>query len=425
MESLGRLPAGIGDLLPEERERIESVGAGLGRLFAAWGYRRVEPPAFEYYATFSTGSPGFSEERAYRFLDRDGQLLALRPDMTTGIARMVARESVVFKAAATESPLPLRLRYEGVVFRNELQGSGRSHTLCQAGVELIGAPGLEADAEVIGLACEAVRKAGLADARLVLGHAGLAWGAAVAGSPPQGRSDVAGAFRKAVAAKDMVSLEGILEPGLAELFLGGPYALGEAVAVLARLRERSGPGQLADGAAELEALLALLPGYGVDDAWLDLALLRDLDYYTGAVFELVCPGKPEAIAGGGRYDSLLARFGSDLPATGFAVNLSLASSSAPRASGRPERVAVAWSTSQDRITALSLARSLRSGGAVAETLPGAGDVRRLLGRAAARGCSRLILVAGGGCREVRVGASSGASSGGRPPLMATGWGGIH
>lgn len=384
----------------EPRERLAGK---LNRLFAAWGYRFVEPPLVEDLATFRQSSPGLSDERVYRFLDHESRLLALRPDMTAGIARMVAlglagtTRDLAGRLLPAADVFPLRLRYEGSVFRNEAPGSGRSRAIRQAGVELIGDGGLEADAEVIALAVAAAQAAGASEACLVLGHVDLAWGAfALAGAGPAAKT----VFRRAIADRDLVALESLLGLELAGLFAGGPYALADAVKLLDSLAAPGG--DLAAAAAQVRSLLESLPAYGVHDALLDLSLLRDLDYYSGVVFELIQPGQAEPLAGGGRYDRLLGQFGRDLPATGFALNLDVAAPAPGRLAEAMSRYAVAWEKGADRAPALAIAASLRADGLVVESLAAGLSLREAMARARSRGCGRLLHVSDGGYREVRL-----------------------
>jgi len=392
-----RLPAGTHDQGPAEREKTAYLAAKLASLFAVWGYCLVEPPVFEYYETFRTGAPSFAEQRAYRFLDRNGRLLALRPEMTTGIARMVA------SAVAGRSPepgqlggMPLRLAYQGPVFRNEPAGAGRPHSFWQAGIELIGETAPEADAEVIALAAASARALGFGEVRVVMGHAGLAWKALSAcGADPGGGGE---RFRAIVANRDLVGLEQLLGRPMASLFAGGPYGPAEAPAVLARLAGLSE--DLSADAGAVGLLLNAVAGYGCPDVALDLVLLRDLDYYTGAVFDLLVPGLAEPLGGGGRYDRLLARFGARLAATGFALNLSAAAALSPAARPKRTRVAVASANRDELPLALQAAEALRGIGQIVEVIPGDADLRGAMRAAAGHGIRKLLYFEEKAYREI-------------------------
>lgn len=432
--SLGRLPVGVFDQEPAQREAAESIARRLTSLFFSWGYRQVEPPVFEYYETFRAGGAAFSEERVYRFLDRGGMLLALRPDMTTGIARMMASRLLGIDPALHA---PSRLCYAGPVFRCEATGSGRPHTFYQAGIELIGRAGpatdtgagagadsaqdagasadadadADSDAETVALALAAVSVAipGTPPARVVLGHAGLAWQALGAtGGLSAERSAL---FRAAAANRDLVSLHDLLGPQLAALLAGGPYPWPGLRSVLSALRAAAP--QLAQTATGLEDMFAALADHGVRDMVLDLTLLRDLDYYTGMVFEIVVPGLAAPIAGGGRYDELMGRFGTSLPATGFALDVgaAVAAATAGRSAGaalpasRLGVVARADASPASRRSAVALASALRAQGYQIQTDLRPAPVSEALRRARALGAARLWLCEetdGGGYREIRV-----------------------
>ena len=158
-----QVPEGVKDRLPREAARLSGLGERLLGAFAAWGYRPVTTPAFEFVETVSAGLTAAIREDLYQFFDRRGRTLALRPDMTTPIARLVAT-----KLAA--EPLPLRLSYWADVFRHQGRKSGALHEVWQAGVELVGAAGATADAEVVALACEALAATGLEGYKVGLGH---------------------------------------------------------------------------------------------------------------------------------------------------------------------------------------------------------------------------------------------------------------
>jgi ATP phosphoribosyltransferase regulatory subunit len=411
-----RLPEGLEDQLPDQSELTESLTASLGRLMASWGYRRVEPPLIEHVATFMTagcddpwddmarGADCVHEgacsasPRMYAFLDGEGRMLALRPDMTAGVARLVA-QSMAPSTGRRLGDLPLRLRYEGVVLRREMRGSGRAHAIRQAGAELVGLPGLEADAEVIALAWESALAAGISDVRLVVGHVRLLAGAAATPN-----------LRAALAQRDMVSIEGVLGPEQAELYVGGPYPPDEAPQVLGRLaaaaaRASAGADSVdapRDAASQLQALSALLADYGLPGPWVDPALQRDAGYYTGVVFDLLSPSVSGPVAGGGRYDELLRRFGYCAPATGFAMDLSAATPAGAAAPALAPRFSLTWADEAGRAQALALARRLRARGHLVETLFGPADIATALAAAERSSSARLLYVGSQGYSEIRV-----------------------
>jgi len=309
-----QVPEGVRDRLPGEAARMRRLSAQLDGVFRAWGYREVATPVFEYLEALAAGAGKWARtEDLYQFFDRKGRTLALRPDMTTPIARLVATR-------LAGEPLPLRLSYFAPVFRHRDPRAGAASEIWQAGVELVGAPGEVADAEVIALACAAVKAAGLEGFRIGLGHVGIVEGLfQFAGVSPEAEAEL----KEAMVARDLVAFEhGVIRAGLsgerAELLLGLAHFHGG----FAEAQERFGGvgGQVAEALEHVGQVLRLLEALGVSEqVSLDPGLVRSLDYYTGVVFEGYLPGIGAPVMGGGRYDNLLLEFGAPLAATGFAL----------------------------------------------------------------------------------------------------------
>jgi len=181
------LPRGFRDILPTEARELQAIERTLMETFAGYGYVPLEPPTVE----FATGT--LAEQRMLRFLDRDGRLLALRPDVTTAVARVVAQR---YRDAAAA----LRLAYFAPIFREEASMRGSEREYDQAGVELIGDPSLRADAEVVALLADALARCGLPAAEIDIGHVGF-FGGFIEDLDPAVRDAVAAAAR----AGDLVS----------------------------------------------------------------------------------------------------------------------------------------------------------------------------------------------------------------------------
>ncbi|NLW07209.1 MAG: ATP phosphoribosyltransferase regulatory subunit [Clostridia bacterium] len=311
-----QLPAGVRDLLPGEAGARRQLEQKLMDFFQSWGYREVLTPTFEFIDTFKAGSRAEAEDSLYKFIDRYGRVLALRPEMTAPIARLAATR-------LGHEELPLRLCYSASVFRYEEPRANRLREFNQTGVELIGARGVAADAEIIALAVESLLEAGLKDFRLGLGQVAVTMGVLHDLELPEAK---VARIKAALASKDLVALERLSEDYslnerqrsslqlLAGLH-GGSEALDEA-------RSYFGDTEAAAFLDELGAVWQALQAYGLEK-WLfiDLSILRDFDYYTGIVFEGYVPGLGVPVCGGGRYDDLLAQFGRPCPATGFALGL--------------------------------------------------------------------------------------------------------
>jgi ATP phosphoribosyltransferase regulatory subunit len=301
----GALPRGFRDILPTEARELHAIERTLMTAFAQYGYVPLEPPTVEFAESALT----VDERRTLRFLDRDGRLLALRPDVTTAVARVVAQRYRQADAA-------LRLAYFAPIFREETSMHGSEREYDQAGVELIGDASLRADAEVIALLADALARCGLLAAEIDIGHVGFVDGF-IAELPPNARDAVGAAAR----AGDLV----------ATVALARAAGMGaKRIAALERgLRHRSTDVTVARADAPdasrkaldtLDALEPLLEAAGIGGAvQFDLGFIPALPYYTGVVFQVTVPDLGFPIATGGRYDGLLARFGADRAATGFGI----------------------------------------------------------------------------------------------------------
>jgi ATP phosphoribosyltransferase regulatory subunit len=323
-----------------------------------WGYRHVITPLVENMEVLDLGLGVDQRRRLFKFTDRRGDVVALVGERTVPVARLVAGK---LRGAA----LPLRLCYAGpVVSTDEGRFQHRRETY-QVGAELVGAPGPVADAEVITLAARCMEATGIRRYQIDVGHAEFFHGIMDAVRLPD---EVKAAVRAALGARDFVALESLLEDtplrsAEHELLLRFPALRGgmeilDAAAGLVR-NERS-----ERALAELRSVHALLTDHGIAEViHLDLGAIRDFDYYTGVIFEGYGPDFGRPIAQGGRYDTLLARFGRPAPATGFVVQLDLVSEMLTRASRPPAlpRVdaAVAWRGQAGLRTALRVGSTLR------------------------------------------------------------------
>jgi ATP phosphoribosyltransferase regulatory subunit len=304
------IPPGTRDVLPDEMRELRAITERMRARFEAAGYGEIHTPALEYEEVLRRG-----EERAagarYRTFDEQGSVLALRSDMTIPIARVVAT-----RYADVEPPL--RFCYFARAWRAVDRGVGEPREFLQGGIELIGIRAPEAEAEVVALTIAALEEAGLRRHRIGIGDGSLYRRLLVSlGVPP----DQHLRLLECLSGRDLVALDRhVAELGLAD----------REREVLVRLPElRGGPrvlegadGLVGDAIDGLRALHELLEERGVGDRVIfDLGLVRELGYYTGAVFEIYDPAVGFALGGGGRYDELLGRFGRQLPACGVALDV--------------------------------------------------------------------------------------------------------
>ncbi len=302
-------------MLPPESTRLLDVQAGIRERFRMFGFREVVTPALEYSEVIE--EPGL-RDASYKLFDPDNQMLLLRPEMTTPIARLVSQR-------LAGSPPPHKLSYVLPAYRRANVGRGRSAELYQAGVEVVGSPSPQEDAATIALLVDVLESLGLrapSDFAVVLGQSAF-----YAGYLRHAVPEAAPAVISALAAKDLVAVDAVADALPADAAAGVravPRLVGPATddSVLEEAA-RFATGEEARAAlANLREILRHLEAHGALGAViLDLGLIGRHDYYTGAVFEVYASGLGFTIANGGRYDNLLRRFGKELPATGFAIYL--------------------------------------------------------------------------------------------------------
>jgi ATP phosphoribosyltransferase regulatory subunit len=311
-----QIPVGVADLFYEQAAAKTMLEQRVQALFANWGYARIIPPTFEYYETLSTQANRQLREQLYRFVDRTGQMLALRADMTVPIARIAATKLY-------DQPRPLRFYYVGNVFRHEETQAGRHREFSQAGVELLGAGTAAADAEIVSLAIETMLALGLADFQINLGHVGYLQGIlSQNGLEEAARARVERAVdqRSDMVIADMAAdLE--LTPEVVRAVRAIPHLCG-GTEILERARELA-PNATAIAAVDrLAEVQRLVQAQKLGEHLiLDFGEIRAMGYYTGIAFHGYASGLGFPVCGGGRYDDLVASFGSDMPAVGFALGI--------------------------------------------------------------------------------------------------------
>ena len=308
------IPPGTRDVLPEEMSELRALESALLGAFERFGYGQVATPSIEYDEVLRRGD-SHAAGAAYRFFDERGDLLALRSDMTIPIARLVANR------CRDEEP-PFRFAYAGRAYRAVSPQRGQMREFMQVGVELLGAPAPDGTAEVIEVLCAALDAAGLNRAVIGLGDADL-YGQLLLELGVGG--DAAERILDRLATHDLVGLAAEVDEA------GVDRAGRETLLALTNMRggreilERAhelGGEAVERATSRLQATYEALEERGVADrVRLDLGLLRDLGYYTGAILEVYDPALGHILGGGGRYDDLLGRFGWELPAVGFSLFL--------------------------------------------------------------------------------------------------------
>jgi len=323
------LPFGLRELLPDHSAHLAELSARLHEVFSSFGYRRLFLPTLERLEAIERGLPPSALADALKFVEPgSGEVVVIRPDITPQIARLYA-------ARPDALPAPARLCYDGPVLRAREARAGVPRELYQAGVELLGMGGPEADAEALVLLARALERVGLSEARVEVGHARFAESVVESVRLPE---PLRAAAREALARKDEGALallaakgRGAGEAKAALPALAGLYGDG----ALSRARELAGVAKGAvEALAQVEAALRLARRRGVREVAVDLGEARGLGYYTGLTIAGYAPGAGSRVAAGGRYDGLLARFGRPDPAIGFAIDLEFATQALERTIGR-------------------------------------------------------------------------------------------
>ena len=292
-------------MLPDEMRELRAMTDRIRAVFERAGYGEVYTPALEYERNLNFGT-----QAAYRMFDEHGNVLLLRSDMTIPIARLVATRY-------PHAEPPLRFCYQAHAYRDVRPQRGQQREFLQAGVELIGSPAPGGTAEALTVLCAALDAAGLQTYRVGVGDASLYPTLLEAVGVPTDRHE---RILTELVRRDFVGVEReVRDAGLseasAELLLRVPRTRGSQE-VLETLSS-----ELDDAVSGMREVHALLAPKVAERVIFDLGLVRNLGYYTGAVFQVYDPAHGVPIGSGGRYDELLATFGRPLPAVGFALNV--------------------------------------------------------------------------------------------------------
>jgi ATP phosphoribosyltransferase regulatory subunit len=353
-----RLPAGMRDFPPRAAAARRRIAEALLGVFEGWGFARVITPAFEYEDVLGLGLGESGRAAALKFVEpSSGRVVALRPDITPQIARLIATR---FR----EEGGPVRFCYEGTVLRLE-RGARSQRELIQAGVELAGVVAPVGDAEVIALGATALVAAGLGapqfDLTIDLGHLGLMREVlAELALPDEAERGV----RAAIAKRDRVGLDHALRASVSgainsprgaviDFVLALPDLSG-APSVLAEAARQAPSPRIRRAISDLQAIVGQVEARRIPARLhVDLAEVRGFDYYTGVRFQAFVSGSAEPVLQGGRYDDLLGRYGRPNPAVGFAVDVEAAAGALEDAQADTDRSKAAnasrnpWDSPQD------------------------------------------------------------------------------
>ncbi|MEE1250709.1 MAG: ATP phosphoribosyltransferase regulatory subunit [Lachnospiraceae bacterium] len=314
-QQLLHTPEGVRDIYNGECERKLVLQENLYNALKKYGYHSIETPTFEFFDIFGKEIGTIPSKELYKFFDREGNTLVLRPDITPSIARCAVKYF-------GDENMPIRLCYIGNTFINNNSYQGRLKENTQLGAELIGADSVDADAEIIAMAVDCLLTSGLKEFQLGIGHAGFLQGLMeTAGLDEETEQEL----KDLISNKNFFGVEELIsklsmEENLKELFsmLGTFYNSFED---LAKVKELAAPyDKIRISVERLEQLDKVLKLYGIDKyVSYELSVISPYHYYTGIIFSGYTFGSGEPIVKGGRYDNLLTHFGKQSAAIGFAV----------------------------------------------------------------------------------------------------------
>lgn len=307
-------PEGVRDIYGAELRKKNKVQKKLLKAFEAFGYKNIQTPTFEFFDVFSKEIGTTKSNELYKFFDKEGNTLVLRPDFTPSMARCAAKYFM-------EEDIPVRFSYVGNTFTNLSNLQGKLKEVTQSGVELIGADTKSGDAELIHLAVKALKDSGLKEFQISIGEIEFF----------KGLCEEAGLGEELVAqVRDLISDKNYF--GIEELMLSSGIDK-KKTAVFLKVTELFGSAECLEEAKSLvsnersikavkrlETLYNTLKSFG-DEKYIsfDLGMVSKYNYYTGIIFKAYTYGVGDAILKGGRYDKLLSYYGKDATAVGFVI----------------------------------------------------------------------------------------------------------
>lgn len=307
-------PEGVRDIYGREYAQKLQVEQKLHDIIRTYGYEDIQTPTFEFFDVFSKEIGTTPSKELYKFFDKEGNTLVLRPDFTPSMARCAAKYFM-------EDKTPIRFSYMGNTFTNTSNLQGKLKEVTQMGVELIDDASVEADAELISMVIESLKNAGLNRFQVSIGQVEYFKGICEeAGLDEETEYDL----RTCISGKNYFAAQELLEARqvsetyrevllkVADMF-GNMTSLSEAKALVHNKRSLA-------AVERLEQLYEVLKLYGVEEyVSFDLGMLNKYNYYTGVIFKAYTYGVGDAVVKGGRYDNLLHQFGKEAPAVGFMI----------------------------------------------------------------------------------------------------------
>ncbi len=367
MKRVLHTPEGVRDIYNLECGKKIALEANLKKVFHSYGYHDIQTPSFEYFDVFRKEIGTIPSKDLYKFFDKDGNTLALRPDITPSIARVAA---TLFK----DETLPVRLCYTGNTFINHSNYQGRLRETTQMGAELMGDNSIEADAEMLALVIESLLTIGLKEFQLSVGNVDFFQSLIEDACLDE---DAEERVRELINNRNYYGVEEFLDSIQVKRSSKEAFAaLNDLVGGVMTLSQAKNIAPNSKGVMavkRLEKIYDTLKLYGVEKfITFDLSMSGTYGYYSGIIFRCYTFGTGDAIVKGGRYDHLTEKFGKESPAIGFAIVIDELMNALVR-----QKVRIAYSRKNTIILydgersreAISLARDFRRKGKDTELLP--------------------------------------------------------
>ncbi len=350
-------PDGVRDIYNGECQRKLKVQEQIHKVLKLYGFQDIQTPTFEFFDIFNKERGTIASREMYKFFDREGNTLVLRPDMTPSIARCAAK---YFK----EEIMPLRLCYMGNTFINNSSHKGKLNEMTQIGAELINDDSVDADAEMIVMTVQSLLNAGLKEFQVEVGHAGFLNGLM---EECEFSWEEIIELKTLMESKNLFGIEEMvsskkMNKDLKELILKLPELFG-SIENIHYAKGKVQNKRATKALERLEKLYDIIEKYEVSEyVTFDLGMLSRYDYYSGIILNAYTYGNGDAIAQGGRYDHLIGQFGKNAPAIGVAFvidQLMIALSRQKRIEEEEETKTLIVFQEEKREMAISLARLLR------------------------------------------------------------------
>ncbi len=387
-------PDGYQDILFEECYAKKELESRIRKTFRSYGFYEIETPTIEFYDVFSSDIESFPQEAMVKFLDPKGRILVLRPDITVPVARITATKN-------KDIQLPIKYSYIGNVFRFNEIGGGRQNEFTQVGVELLGDSSCERDAEIIAVAINTLKAAGLEDFQIDIGQVDFFKG--LAEEAGFSERDIAGISRL-IDRKDYVGVEELvnrhnISNELKELILKLPGLFG-SLDVIEKLKKITKNERSLAALENIEEVINILGDYGLTKYLsIDLGMLKGPDYDTGIIFRGFTYGVGFPILSGGRYDSLTSTFGKDCPAIGFSIEINMLMMVLGKtlmSKDRPNVDSLICYRKTNRKSAIEIAETLRKQEMNIETMAVTGSLEKGLEYARSKQIGGVIFIDDGG-----------------------------